>query len=61
MAGTGLTRLPLVDRDNRQLAGMISLDDPLLARVRYLYEERQHERVLQLRLPFGGRARMTRD
>ena len=61
MAETGLTRFPVVDRDNRQLAGMISLDDLLLARVRYLHEERQHERVLRLRLPFRGRVRLTRD
>ena len=61
MAETGLTRFPVVDRDNRQLSGMISLDDLLLARVRNLHEERQRERVLRLRLPFGGRARMTRD
>jgi CBS domain-containing protein len=61
MAETGLTRFPVVDRDNRQLAGMISLDDLLLARVRYLHEERRRERVLRLRLPFRGRVRLTRD
>ena len=61
MAETGLTRFPVVDRDNRQLAGMISLDDLLLASVRNLHEERQRERVLRLRHPFGGRARMTQD
>jgi len=44
MAETGLTRLPVVDSDSGQLAGMISLHDLLLARVRNLNEERQRER-----------------
>ncbi|MCU1261021.1 MAG: domain containing protein, partial [Bryobacterales bacterium] len=52
MAETGLTRLPVVNGDNGQLAGMISLHDLLLARVRNLNEERHRERVLQVRLPF---------
>jgi chloride channel protein, CIC family len=55
MAETGLTRLPVVD-DRGQLAGMISLRDLLLARVRSLNEERHREQVLQLRIPFGNRA-----
>ena len=59
MAETGFTRLPVVDSDTGQLAGMISLHDLLLARVRNLSEERHRERVLQLRLPFGNRARLT--
>jgi CBS domain-containing protein len=53
MAETGLTRLPVIDSANGKLKGMISLRDVLLARVRNLYEERQRERVLRLRLPFG--------
>ena len=56
MAETGLTLLPVVDSHTRQLAGMISLHDLLLARVRNLNEERHRERVLRLRLPFGSRA-----
>ena len=60
MAETGLTRLPVVDSDTGQLAGMISLRDLLFARVRNLNEERRRERVLQLRLPFGGRYHVTR-
>ena len=59
MAETGFTRLPVVDSDTGQLAGMISLHDLLMARVRNLSEERHRERVLQLRLPFGNRARLT--
>lgn len=60
MAETGLTRLPVVENDNWKLAGMISLRDLLLARVRNLNEERQRERVLRLRLPFGRHALVTR-
>jgi CBS domain-containing protein len=59
MAETGFTRLPVVDSDTGQLAGMISLHDLLMARVRNLSEERHRERVLQLRLPFGNRANLT--
>jgi H+/Cl- antiporter ClcA len=53
MAETGFTRLPVVNADSGKLAGMISLRNLLLARVRNLNEERQRERVLRLRLPFG--------
>jgi len=59
MAETGFTRLPVVNSDTGQLAGMISLHDLLMARVRNLSEERHRERILQLRLPFGNRARLT--
>ena len=57
MAETGLTRLPVVDREG-ELAGMISLHDLLLARVRNLNEERHRERVLRLRPPFPGLPRV---
>ncbi len=60
MAESGFTRLPVVDSDSGHLAGMISLHDLLMARVRNLNEERQRERVLRLRLPFGNRANVTR-
>jgi H+/Cl- antiporter ClcA len=52
MAETGFTRLPVVE-DGR-LAGMVSLSDLLMARLRNLHEERTRERVLRLRLPFGS-------
>jgi H+/Cl- antiporter ClcA len=55
MAETGLTRLPVLDSGSGSLAGMISLRDLLGARVRNLADERKRERVLELRLPFGGR------
>jgi len=51
MAETGLTRMPVVDRENpRKLVGMIALTDLLHARTRNLEEERRRERVLRLRL-----------
>jgi chloride channel protein, CIC family len=59
MAETGFTRLPVTDRSNGKLAGMISLRDLLMARVRNLNEERQRERVLQLRIPPGNRSKLT--
>jgi chloride channel protein, CIC family len=59
MAETGFTRMPVLDRAGK-LAGMISLRDLLEARVRSLHDERQRERVLRLRLPFGKRASTNR-
>jgi len=56
MAETGFTRLPVVESDARKLVGMISLSDLLRARTRSLEEERNRERVLRIRLPFGSRA-----
>ncbi len=56
MAETGLTRFPVVEReDDRKLVGMISLSDLLRARTRVLEEERRRERVLRLHLPFRSR------
>ncbi len=54
MAETGLTRMPVVERETGKLAGMVSLHDLLVARVRNLNEERHRERVLKLRLPFSA-------
>jgi CBS domain-containing protein len=56
MAETGLTRMPVISRETKKLEGMISLEDLLTARVRRLDEERERERVLRLRLPFGAGA-----
>ena len=58
MAETGFTRLPVLDAETGKLAGVISLRDMLLARVRNLNEERQRERVFQMRLP-GSRVKKT--
>ncbi len=57
MAETGLTRLPVVDQSTGTLEGMVSLKDLLGARVRNLQEERDRERVLELRVPFWGAAK----
>jgi H+/Cl- antiporter ClcA len=55
MAETGLTRLPVVESEaSRLVAGMVSLEDLLHARVRHLEEERRRERVLRVRVPFAG-------
>jgi CIC family chloride channel protein len=55
MAETGLTRLPVIEREEtRTLVGMISLSDLLHARTRTLEEERRRERVLRIRFPFGS-------
>src|SRR6185369_1917558 len=49
MAGTGFTRLPVVDRQRRdqaggaRLLGMVSLNDMLKARVRHIEEEQRRE------------------
>ena len=55
MAESGLTRLPVVEggKGTRKLAGMISLDDLLKARIRNLTEERHRERVLHVRSGAG--------
>ena len=54
MAETGLTRFPVVESErSRKLAGIVSLEDLLRARVRHLEEERRRERVLRIHLPFG--------
>jgi chloride channel protein, CIC family len=50
MAETGLTRMPVLEREgSRKLAGMVSLNDLLRARTRLLEEERRRERVLRIR------------
>jgi CIC family chloride channel protein len=54
MAETSLTRFPVVERGSpREIVGMVSLNDLLKARERNLEEERQRERVLNVR--FSGR------
>jgi len=55
MAETGRTRLLVIDDpESRKLVGIVSLDDLLKARIRDFDEERRRERVLRVRLPFGG-------
>jgi CBS domain-containing protein len=60
MAATGLTRVPVVARDDpRRLVGLISISDFLRARQLKLEEERSRERTLTLRFPFRARSRFT--
>jgi CBS domain-containing protein len=54
MAGTGLTRFPVVERGtNGRLVGMIALTDLLIARTRNLEAEERRERVFALPRPFA--------
>ena len=56
MAETGLTRLPVVNPNDRQrVVGVVSLEDLLRARSRDLQEERFRERVLRVRRPRARR------
>ncbi len=51
MAQTGLTRFPVVAReDGSRLVGMVALTDLLTARVRVLEAEQRRERLLRIRL-----------
>jgi len=54
MADTGLTRLPVVARQDGTLIGMLALSDLLTARSRILEAERRRERVLGARLRLPG-------
>ena len=45
MAGSGLTRFPVVERGDGRLVGMISLTDLLTARTRNLEAEQRRERI----------------
>ena len=55
MAETSRTSLPVIDNaTGRKLAGIVSLEDLLQARVRHLEEEQRRERVLRVRLPFSA-------
>ncbi|MDQ2655254.1 MAG: CBS domain-containing protein, partial [Chloroflexota bacterium] len=58
MAATGLTRFPVVARDDpHRLVGLITISDFLRARQRNLEEERNRERTITLRFPARSRAR----
>jgi H+/Cl- antiporter ClcA len=53
MAESGLTRFPVVEReDSRKLVGAISLSDLLRARTRLAEEEGRREQVLRVKMPF---------
>ncbi|MCA9879986.1 MAG: chloride channel protein, partial [Thermomicrobiales bacterium] len=60
METTGLTRFPVVARDNpHRLVGLIAISDFLRARQRNLEEERRRERTITLRFLAWNRARAT--
>jgi CBS domain-containing protein len=50
MAEKGVTRLPVVERRDGTLLGMVGLSDLLTARTRILEAEQRRERVLGSRL-----------
>jgi len=55
MAETGMTNLPVVQRDNpRQMVGSITLRDMLKARMKHIEEEQRRERPLPLSLMVPG-------
>ena len=47
MAEKGVTRMPVVARETRELVGIVSLEDLLKARTRHLEEERRREQILR--------------
>jgi CBS domain-containing protein len=51
MAQTGFARLPVVERANGQLVGLVTLRDLLKAISRHLESEQRRERVLAVPLP----------
>lgn len=53
MAQSGITELPVIERDSGKLVGLVSLNSLLKARTRHLEEERRRERVLSWRTAFG--------
>jgi len=62
MAETGLTRFPVVERENpTHLIGTISLNNLLSARVLYLEAERRREKVLQMPRIRGGGSSDSED
>jgi chloride channel protein, CIC family len=53
MAESGLTRMPVVDRQGGKLQGMVTLEALLKARARHLEEERRREQTLSWRYFVG--------
>jgi chloride channel protein, CIC family len=54
MAESGVTRVPVVERESGKFLGLVSLDDLLKARTRHLEEERRREQILNLRFLLPG-------
>jgi CBS domain-containing protein len=61
MAESGFTRFPVFDPDGTgKIVGMVALSDLLHARTRNLEDERARERVLRIRMPFGGHTKESK-
>ena len=54
MAESGITRMPVVERETETLLGIITLDNLLKARTRHMEEERRRERTLSWRFFTGS-------
>ena len=58
MAESGFTRFPVFDPGgDGKIVGMVALNDLLHARTRNLEDEAARERVLRIRMPFGGQVK----
>lgn len=55
MAESGITRMPVVERETGSLLGIVTLDNLLKARTRHMEEERRRERILSWRFFTGSR------
>ena len=53
MAESGITELPVIERESGKLVGLVSLASLLKARTRHLEEEKRREQVLSWRNAFG--------
>jgi chloride channel protein, CIC family len=60
MAESGLTRMPVVDRESGKLQGMVTLEALLKARARHLEDERRREQTLSWRYFVGPGAESSK-
>jgi chloride channel protein, CIC family len=61
MAESGLTRMPVMDRESGKLQGMITLEAVLKARARHLEDERHREQTLSWRYFTGSGAESSKE
>jgi CIC family chloride channel protein len=61
MAESGLTRMPVVDRQSGKLQGMVTLETLLKARARHLEDERHREQTLSWRYFVGPGAQSPKE
>jgi len=61
MAESGLTRMPVLDRESGKLQGMVTLEAVLKARARHLEDERRREQTLSWRHFAGPGAEASKE